>query len=149
MKLADRLRADFKQFSFVKDNISRWSPVENTIFYNNNDTKLLHELGHAVCRHTNFTQDIELLHLERDAWEKAREIGIKYDIKISNKSIENAMDEYREWLYQRSLCPGCNQTGLQNQSDGRYECLNCNNIWIANDARNCSLKRRKITKNTL
>ena len=147
MILIDRLRVDFGQFLFVQDKVCRWSPEKNTIFYSDNDEiRLLHELGHATCGHKDFVQDIELLHIERDAWEKAREIGVKYGLKISDNQIEEAMDEYRDWLHQRSLCPNCTQTGLQKRSGGQYECLNCNAEWTANDARTCGLKRRKSVK---
>jgi len=147
MKLINQLRVDFGQFLFVQDKVCRWAPEENTVYYTAKDNiNLLHELGHAICGHKDFVQDIELLHIERDAWEKAREIGQKYGVKISENQIECAMDEYRDWLHQRSLCPNCAQTGLQNRSDGRYECFNCQVIWKANDARTCGLKRRKLVR---
>lgn len=144
MKLIEQLRTDFEQFLFQTDETCRWSSDNNTVFYIDGDEiNLLHELGHALCEHKNFVQDIELLHIEREAWEEAKLIGERYGVMISNDKIESAMDEYRDWLHQRSLCPNCNQTGLQRRSDYRYKCLNCDTVWTVNDARNYGLRRHK------
>ena len=144
MKLIDRLKTDFGQFLFVVSDDNRWSPDENTIFYRDDSpVELLHEIGHALCGHKNFVQDVELLHMERDAWEKARQIAPKYGVDITDKQIESAMDEYRLWLHQRSLCPNCSQNAPQSRSDGRYRCINCDIVWNANDARRSSLRRHK------
>lgn len=142
MSLPGRLREDFKQFTFKLDEICRWSPSENTIFYSDDDVDTLHELGHALCSHQKFGQDIELLHIERDAWEKALEIAPRYGIEIDEDTIENAMDGYRDWLHQRSLCPNCGQNGVQDRENGHYYCVNCFNKWNSNDARQCGLQRR-------
>jgi ribosomal protein L37AE/L43A len=144
MKLVERLRADFGQFLFVADEVCRWSAGENTIFYaDGDDVALFHELGHALCGHADFNQDVELLHFERDAWEKAREIGMKYGVKISEKQIENTLDGYRDWLHERSKCPRCAQSAPQNHYDGHYKCFNCGSMWTANDARKTALRRYK------
>ena len=144
MSLVETLRRDFPAVLFVAtDGIPRWLPEEKTIYYTDgDDANLLHELGHALLGHKSFTQDVELLHSERDAWEKAREIGERYGVKISEKRIEDAMDKYRDWLHERSLCPDCGQTGLQRRSDSQYECFNCLTVWKANDARICALRRK-------
>ncbi|MDR2524131.1 MAG: hypothetical protein LBC95_01125 [Candidatus Nomurabacteria bacterium] len=143
MKLIERLRADFGRFSFAPNDICRWLPEENTIYFAEDEAQLLHELGHALCGHRGFVQDVELLRIERDAWEKAREIGAKYGIEISDEQIENALDGYRDWLHERSKCPKCGQNGVQGRIGGRYRCLNCDAAWDANDARQCALRRYK------
>jgi ribosomal protein L37AE/L43A len=144
MKLVEHLQADFGQFRFVKSAENRWSAPEKTIFYVKNDlVGLLHELGHACLGHQQFTQDVELLHIERDAWEKAQEIGAIYGIKIGATQIEKAMDGYRDWLHARSTCPTCGQNGIQKHSSGHYRCPNCNTIWNTNDARKTALRRYK------
>lgn len=142
--LAQKLSRDFPQFAFRESDVARWSPPEKTIFFAESSADLLHELGHALLNHADFAQDVELLHLERDAWEKARELAPRYGFAITDDAIENALDAYRAWLHQRSLCPKCGQTGLQNREDFSYHCLNCGAKWIANDARSCGLKRRLI-----
>ena len=144
MNLINQLRADFGQFSFVEDKDCRWSPEENTIFYTEGDKiGVLHELGHAICGHKSFVQDVELLHIERDAWEKARLVGAKYGVKIGDKRIESSLDGYRDWLHERSKCPRCDQNGVQSRPDGLYGCLNCDMVWFVNDARKCGLRRYK------
>ena len=143
-KLVAKLQRDFPDFKFVDSDTAHWSPTEQTIFYSNNLANLLHELGHAILNHKDFTQDIELLQIERDAWTKAREIAPNYDIEIDDETIETAMDAYRDWLHDRSLCPTCGQTGLQSVKNLDYYCVNCGQHWQANDARTCGLKRRKI-----
>jgi ribosomal protein L37AE/L43A len=142
MSLISQLQADFEQFLFVESDENHWSPDENTVFYAKNDKiNLLHELGHALCGHKKFVQDVELLHIERDAWEKAVGLGQKYGVKISTEQIETALDGYRNWLHDRSICPNCSQNGVQQRSDRRYRCLNCDTIWTANDGRNARTHR--------
>jgi len=144
MKLVEQLRVDFPEVLFVVGDECRWTPEKNAVFYTDEDEiNLLHELGHALLGHKNFTQDIELLHFERDAWEKAREIGVKYGVKITDQQIENALDTYRDWLHERSKCPNCGQNGVQSGPNGDYRCINCNTVWKTNDARKTALRRYK------
>ncbi|MCL2451990.1 hypothetical protein FWD20_03980 [Candidatus Saccharibacteria bacterium] len=143
-RLLTRLVGDFSEFKFEPSEVARWSPTARIVFYTDEAAKLLHELGHALLDHADFAQDVELLHLERDAWEKARELAPRYGVKISDEVIEIALDDYREWLHARSLCPKCGQTGIQKREDLIYYCINCDARWTANDARTCGLKRRLI-----
>lgn len=143
--LIKKLRHDFPDIDFKKSDVAHWSPRENTVFYEDNSENLLHELGHAVLKHADFTQDIELLHIERDAWEQARVLAETYGLDIDDDTIENALDNYREWIHKRSLCPKCAQTGIQSRKNLVYRCINCDAQWQANDARTCGLKRRIIS----
>ena len=145
-KLAAKLEKDFPDFQFKYDNRAMWSPSEKTVHFTDDVPTLLHELGHAILKHLDFQQDIELIHMERDAWEKARELANKYRLSITDNQIENSLDNYRDWLHQRSLCPECNQTGIQSAKNLSYYCINCGSHWTANDARSCGLKRRLIQK---
>jgi ribosomal protein S27AE len=141
-KFVTTLKRDFPDFHFEIAEENLWLPEEHKILYRPNDkTGILHELGHAICGHSDFTQDIELIQAEREAWDKAIEIAQKYGVKISQNRIEGAMNWYRDWLHFRSICPNCSQNGLQQRHDRRYRCLNCNTIWIANDGRNARLHR--------
>ncbi|MCL2174039.1 hypothetical protein FWH58_01955 [Candidatus Saccharibacteria bacterium] len=142
--LVAKLVGDFPKFEFETADVDHWSPDKKTIFYTDSTTKLLHELAHAILGHTTFVQDIELIHLERDAWEKARELAREYGVKITDNVVEAALDDYRDWLHARSLCPKCSQTGVQSRTDLSYFCLNCRARWTVNDARTCGLKRRLI-----
>ena len=144
MELIARLKADFGQFSFEEADENLWLPEKNKILYIKNDpVGVLHELGHALGGHKDFTQDIELLHAERDAWDKALELSKKYGVKINSERVETAMDWYRDWLHARSACPECSQNGIQQRANGYYKCLNCETTWQANDARQTGLKRYK------
>ena len=142
-----RLRADFPQFNFAPGAAAHWSPDQKTIYFQDDLADLFHELGHATLGHVQFVQDIELLKLERDAWTRGSAIARDYGVTIRENEIESALDDYRDWLYIRSLCPNCGQTGLQSRTTLEYHCLNCDTYWCANDARTCGLKRRKVTRN--
>lgn len=142
--LATRLTTDYPQFTFTRANRARYVATEHKIYYCDNIGELLHELGHALLNHKNFVQDIELLQMERAAWDQAEQLARRYHVKIDRDEIEDAMDSYRDWLHRRSLCPKCGQTGLQSRDSLEYRCLNCSTHWTANDARSCELRRRRI-----
>lgn len=124
--------------------MAHWSYSEQAIFYDNDAAKLLHELGHALLDHRDFVHDVDLLHIERDAWEKARQLAQKYEMEIDDDTVETALDSYRDWLHARSLCPRCHQTGLQDNQTLNYYCVNCPARWQVNDARACGLKRKIV-----
>lgn len=144
------LRAQFPNIHFSKSDEFRWSPSTQTVYVgalqNDNDlATLLHETGHALAKHTTYGQDIQLLKLEREAWDIARnQLAPLFNLRISDEIIEDALDSYREWLHARSICPRCHSTGVQ-QDEQHYRCLVCEAAWRVNDARNCQLKRY-ITK---
>lgn len=140
-----KLRADFAQFEFVRDEAFYWNFEKNSIFYAeepNFEAKILHELGHALCGHRNFEQDIDLLKIELEAWEKAKIVALEYGVKISQNLIEDHLDTYRDWLHRRSLCPNCLVNGFQ-QSDLTYKCPACETVWQVNDSRFKNLRRTK------
>jgi len=144
--LAHKLKVDFPSFCFVADQGFIWSPNEQTIFYDadSRDTaSLLHEMSHALLRHQDYTRDIELIEMERDAWEYAKTLGEKYKVPIQENDIQDALDTYRDWLHSRSLCPTCKATGLQTKKY-LYRCIACTTAWRVNDARTCGLKRNVI-----
>lgn len=145
--LADKLRADYPEFSFQLSDDWRWSPDENTIYYAEDadaPALLLHETAHAILGHHNFNRDLELLHIERDAWQHAQTtLSPTYQLSVPNELIDTSLDSYREWLHQRSLCPGCQATGVQQQTR-HYSCLSCHTTWRVNDARSCALRRYQL-----
>lgn len=140
-KLVQRLRHDYPQYTFVAAERARWSASEQTIYYTDDDTQTLHELGHALLHHNCYHQDVELLHIERAAWQQAQQLGQHYRIAITDETVEDALDSYREWLHQRSCCPNCGLTGLQSRQDLSYHCPNCQTRWIVNDGRNQQIRR--------
>lgn len=146
-QLALQLSEDFPAFLFKKNNLAYWSGKEQAVYYADSPSDLLHELGHAILDHNQYEQDVEILQIEREAWDKAQEIAPNYNVVITEDMVELAMETYREWVHCRSLCPNCKQTGLQSRSTGIYRCINCKTSWQANDARTCQLKRRKVALN--
>jgi len=147
--LVTRLSADFPSFRFVPAGEFRWSPDERTIFYDATSLEagsLLHELSHAVLGHSTYAKDVELLELERAAWQHAIAVLVpKYEVAITESQVEDALDTYRDWLHARSICPTCGATGVQTKKN-EYKCIACHARWRVNDARICGLRRYKLPK---
>ena len=145
--LVKQLRTDFPQITFTKGASFQWSPDTRTITYApalQAGSLLLHELGHALLGHADFSVDIALLRLEAAAWEHAvSTLAPRYDVAIDEDYLQSSLDTYRDWLHRRSSCPGCSQTGIQHQKN-TYSCLNCRYSWRVNDARQCGLRRFKL-----
>lgn len=87
---------------------------------------LLHEVGHAICKHREFKMDVERLKMEVEAWEKARELAPIYNVEINDEMIQLQLDTYRDWLHQKSRCPKCGLTRFQTPN-GLYHCPLCEN----------------------
>lgn len=140
--LLNRLSTDFSQFKFESGDIFHWSPDRQTIVYADaqNEIQTLHELGHAILNHTNYSRDIQLVQMEQQAWVKAKELAIKYNVQIDQDQIDSSLDSYRDWLHARSTCPKCQSTGVQ-KAAREYRCLACSTTWRVNDARLCELRR--------
>lgn len=144
--LLPQLKTSYPQFQFTPADHAHWNPEDMTVYYNtaSSPAELLHELSHALLGHKTYRRDIELIGIERDAWKYARQLAYTYNITITEEIIEDALDSYRDWLHQRSLCPECNATGLQS-SRQTYRCLACRTVWRVNEAKLCALRRYKIT----
>ena len=140
-QLVQQLRQDYPNLTFTAGKRARWVASEQRIDYTTAADELLHELGHALLHHNNYRQDVDLVKIERAAWDKALALAPRYGVKLDPHHIEHILDDYREWLYQRSRCPDCGQTGLQSRTTLVYHCLNCGTHWRANDARDCALRR--------
>lgn len=142
-----KLESTYPQFKFEPSDDFRWSPSLNTVFFKAGSDRLdylIHELSHAVLGHFSYGRDIELLPMERDAWDKAREISGSLGVTIDDDTIEANLDSYRNWMHARSTCPACGATGLQVKKH-LYRCPACAKTWKVNDARICGL-RRYLTK---
>jgi hypothetical protein len=127
-----------------------WSPSNKHVIYKESvdeeDTvaswSLLHETGHALLDHSNYSTDFELLLMEVSAWSKAKELAARFNITIDEDHIQDCLDTYRDWLYQRSTCPGCTNCSLQ--IDNRtYSCFNCATVWHVSKSRMCRPYRRR------
>lgn len=145
--LANRLREDYPSHHFIKSDKFQWSPKDSSILYDersNDNSSLLHELAHAILKHDQYSKDIELIEMERDAWDYAvRVLAPAYSEHIPNNVIEDSLDSYRDWLHARSTCPSCTATGIEIKKH-TYKCVACASQWRVNDARVCGLRRYKI-----
>lgn len=145
--LFNQIKVDYPQFKFVKSNKFMWSPNDKTIYYENSSdwSSLLHELSHAILNHTDYHMDIELVQMEAQAWQVAREkLAPKYKIEINIDAEDRGLETYREWIHNRSLCPRCGLNGYQ-KLDLTYICPSCGSPWTVNEAKFTQLKRRQIT----
>ncbi len=144
--LVKQLKSDYPQFIFKESSSFLWSHAENTIYYigEENDYRyLLHELSHALLDHTDYKRDIELIAMERAAWDKAKQLAKHYDVVLDDDFVQSTLDTYRDWLHTRSTCPKCTATGIQTKKK-TYTCLACNNQWRVNEARTCALRRYNV-----
>ena len=151
--LVNKLRYTFPDIIFSIGNTFSWSPATKTISYPNNVSEktvgawsLLHETGHAQLKHTNYSLDLDLLLMEVQAWEKAKEIGLLTGYNIDENHIQDCLDTYRDWLHKRSTCPRCGLVCLQTTPQ-KYNCHNCQNIWDVTASRFCRPYRRMNAKN--
>jgi|SRR6266542_3048623 len=144
--LASLLQEHYPEFHFQPGETFRWSPDSQTIFYEGNDlSALLHELAHAILGHQHYLKDMELIEMERDAWEHAKsKLSPRYSITIEDEIIEAALDSYRDWLHARSSCTTCGSTGIQTTAN-IYRCIACKTSWRVNEARICALRRYTLT----
>lgn len=126
--------SDFPEFNFVESGQYYWSAEKNQVNYDPSSveseaglTQLIHELGHALLNHRNFTSAVELLKLER-AWVEAKNIATRYGLKLNEELIEDALNTYRDWVHKRSLCPECGASAPEVEPD-TYRCFNCSQKW--------------------
>lgn len=144
-KLLAKLRSDYPRLTFTKGESFSWSPKTRTVTYSLNaeqrpdippEWSLLHELAHALLGHRNYQTDFELVLLEVAAWCKAEKLAQDYDVQIDDDHVQDCIDTYRDWLYQRSACPTCGNTSLQENSV-TYRCFNCSTAWTVTASRFC------------
>ena len=146
--LLNNLRSDFPEITFAPGADFLWSAGKKTISFDpgtdNSPAYTLHELSHAILNHQGYERDIELLKLERDAWECTRAtLAPRYGISIDYDLIQDNLDTYRSWLHARSLCPECETTGIQTKQR-HYKCIACGHVWRVNEARLCALRRYSL-----
>jgi len=132
--LLPQLRAKLPTVRFKPDDNFRWNPADKQLHYIADDTHygslvmLLHETGHALADHRFFSNDIDLLRKEVEAWSQARELATELGFAIDEDIVENCLDSYRHWLDKRSTCPNCSASGYQDV-DQTYRCFNCASRW--------------------
>lgn len=133
-----RIITDYPQFTFKISSRFRFHPPK-TIFLGppepNYTLLALHELGHALCKHKDYSTTIERLKIERAAWERAKTVYSEYvkqapDLfphpwsAADDEFVEDQLDTYRNWLHTQSKCPRCGLTRFQTP-DGAFHCPHC------------------------
>jgi hypothetical protein len=144
LSLLPKLEKDYPQLVFAPGERFAWSPDAQTVFYDKSDltntSLLLHELAHGLLGHHDYSKDIELITMETEAWDKALELATRYSVDITDETVQDTLDTYREWLHARSTCPECEATGYQS-GKSEYTCVACAHAWRVNEARICALRR--------
>lgn len=146
--LINELRVRYPNIGFTENRTFMWSPTENIIYFDperiataTGSWSLLHELGHALARHTRFETDLDLIKLERQAWRFAKQVASSLKIVIDDNHIQDCIDSYRDWLHARSRCPECSQINPQSAAL-QYECFNCRTKWKVSASQLCSARSR-------
>ncbi|OYX42012.1 hypothetical protein B7Y94_04325 [Candidatus Saccharibacteria bacterium 32-49-12] len=146
-----QLTKDFPRLLFKAGDTFQWSPTAKTITHPAINTvediyQLLHEISHAELNHNTYKRDIELITMEREAWQYASQhLAPRYNLNlpVDDDIVQDNLDSYRQWLHDRSTCPTCLAVGHE-VDPGEYSCLNCHQLWKVNEARTCRLKRTKL-----
>lgn len=141
--LLAQIAADHPDLEFIESAHFSWHAGKKHVSFKKvgkhveqNMWALLHELGHALLGHADFTHDVELLQLEVAAWEKARGLADHYGLTIDEDYLQDCLDTYRDWLHLRSTCPTCYARSLQ-ASQRCYRCFNCQTEWTVTRSRLC------------
>jgi hypothetical protein len=141
--LLARIAADYPDLQFIEAAHFAWHAGKKHVSYKkagkntmHSMYSLLHELGHAILGHKDYTHDIELLQLEVAAWEQARGLASHYGLEIDEDYLQDCLDTYRDWLHLRATCPACFGRSLQN-SERSYRCFNCQSEWTVTRSRLC------------
>lgn len=139
-KLLAEISSSLPDVTFKEGKVFCWSPSDNSVTYCIGKDKaplsLLHEASHAFLGHKSYSTDFELLLMEVEAWEKAKELAENYNVSVDEDYIQDRIDTYRDWLHQRSTCPRCQNVSLQSNSY-TYTCHNCNASWKVSSSRFC------------
>jgi hypothetical protein len=106
---------------------------------------LLHELGHALLEHKDYTYDVELLKIEVAAWDRARTLAEQYGVTLDEDHIQDCLDTYRDWLHLRATCPTCFGRSLQS-TETCYRCFNCQTEWSVTRSRLCRPYRLRTSQ---
>ncbi|MBQ6460825.1 hypothetical protein IJJ36_00090 [Candidatus Saccharibacteria bacterium] len=125
-----KIRSDYPEFSFREGKRFSFRPPKTIIMRSNEENGellLLHELGHALSGHKTFDTGARRLKMEREAWEKVREIAPKYGVGFDDSLVEVELDTYRDWLDKKTRCKKCGLTCYQTP-DGVNHCPRCENF---------------------
>ncbi|MEI7690002.1 MAG: hypothetical protein WCI79_03500 [Candidatus Saccharibacteria bacterium] len=149
ISILQSLKNKYPQFKFEPSDDFSWSASVSTIYYDEKspdiDVFLLHELSHALLGHDHHDQDIQLVTMERQAWDHTVALAPAFGVAIPDNIVQSTLDSYRDWMHSRSACPKCDTTGVQTDKN-TYKCLACNESWRVNIAKTCALRRYTTKK---
>ncbi len=142
----------FSDINFVPGRYFMWSPATETVTYDtrriktdNGKIALLHEIGHARLNHRTYKYDMELLHMEMEAWDVVRQLAPGFGLKIDEEHIAQCIETYDEWLSKRATCPDCANFSLQKDRD-IYRCFACGSKWSVNWRKDRRVTRRVVER---
>lgn len=147
MELVELLCSKYPHICFSQGDAFCWSPETKEVMYKQDLGQqsalwsLLHETGHALLDHRTYRTDLELLAMEVEAWEKAKELATEVGATIDEDHVQDCLDTYRDWVYKRSICPTCGTKSLQQGATPLYRCFNCHTTWKVSDSRFCRAYR--------
>lgn len=127
VEFLEQLAADFSEFKFLMGRKFSFRPPRTVVIGPLEPFSrllVLHEIGHAICKHKDFRMDVVRLKMENQAWEEARKLAAKYQVEVDEEVIQGELDTYRDWLHQKSRCPVCGLTRFQTP-DSKYHCPRC------------------------
>lgn len=94
-----KVKSDFPDLRFREGTKFAFRPPSTIIIgpeEPNDSLLLLHELGHALSGHRSFDTEVKRIKMEREAWDKARELASDYGMKYDEDLVEDELDTYRD-----------------------------------------------------
>jgi len=119
----DSLKSAYPDFFFKPGRKFLFRPKRTIFYLEDNDNfrfLLLHELAHALLKHFSYDTSLERLTLERDAWEKTRQLCSDYKVPFLDSLAEAELNTYRDWLHKKTLCKTCGLSCLEVNSESLY-----------------------------
>ena len=126
--LLNKLRKDYPALTFESGERFKFTPPSTIYYSDGSPLELLHEVGHYLLDKNTYTSDIELIRIESEAWDKAKQLCKTYKVKWDEDFAQDHIDTYRDWLHVVSLCKNCQLAGYQDES-GLYHCPLCGAKW--------------------
>ena len=102
-----KIKSDFPDFRFIDGARFSFRPPKTIVVgpeEPEDSLLLLHELGHALSGHKSFNTSARRIKMEREAWDKAKELASIYGVDFDENLVENELDTYRDWLHKKSCC---------------------------------------------
>jgi hypothetical protein len=139
----------FPELTFRAGQHFYWSPENQEIVYSETTREknktaawsLLHETSHALLGHKNYQNDFQLVSMEVEAWERAKQLTHELALdEIDENHVQDCLDTYRDWLHKRCLCPNCETRSFQTTAE-QYSCHNCGAQWHVTPSRFCRAYR--------